>query len=192
MSEYLGGPFVYSTGGGLTCSICAPEYVSAEDLEAFAYRQLGATEDGNRWRVFDKSKLESSQPTSATPHLCNHAPNRLHWFLIDAMMAERWARAEARCRKCGGEMVLVNVIEDVSMPVVGLERRAHMCSACGAADYRTVINNQAKERQKAEISAILNPRPVVPTVRGDGQQAARGFCGRMLARIGHQKRTRRT
>ena len=37
MSEYLGGPFVYSTGGSLTCSICAPDYVSAEDIEAFAY-----------------------------------------------------------------------------------------------------------------------------------------------------------
>ena len=67
MGEYLGGPFVYSTGGGLTCSICAPDNVSAEDIEAFAYRQLGATEDGNRWRVFDKSKLEFLQPTSATP-----------------------------------------------------------------------------------------------------------------------------
>ena len=50
MSEYLGGPFVNSTGGGLTCSICAPDCVSAGDIEAFAYRQLAATEDGNRWR----------------------------------------------------------------------------------------------------------------------------------------------
>ena len=31
MSEHLGGPFVYSTGGGLAC-----------------YLKLGATEDGNR------------------------------------------------------------------------------------------------------------------------------------------------
>jgi hypothetical protein len=90
MSEYLGGPFVYSTGGGLTCSIRAPDYASAEDIEALAYRQLGATEDGNRWRVFDKSKLEFLQPTAATPQLCNHAPSRLHWFLIDATIAERW------------------------------------------------------------------------------------------------------
>ena len=75
MSEYLGGPFVYSTGGGLTCSICAPDCVSAENIEVFAYRQLGATEDGNRWRVFDKSQLEFLQPTAATPQLCNHAPS---------------------------------------------------------------------------------------------------------------------
>ena len=145
MSEYLGGPFIYSTGGSLTCSICAPDYISAEDIEAFAYLQLGATEDGNRWRVFDKSKLEFLQPTLATPHLCNHAPNRLHWFLIDSKMAEQWATAEARCRACGGEMVLINVIEDMSMPVVGLERRAYMCSACGITEQRTAINKQAKK-----------------------------------------------
>jgi hypothetical protein len=46
--------------------LCARS-LSAEDIEAFAYRQLGATEDGNRWRVFDKSKLEFLQPTSAAP-----------------------------------------------------------------------------------------------------------------------------
>jgi hypothetical protein len=163
MSEYLGGPFVYSTGGGLTCSICAPDCVSAENIEVFAYRQLGATEDGNRWRVFDKSQLEFLQPTSATPQLCNHAPNRLHWFLID------------------------NVIEDMSMPVVGLERRAYMCSACGSTEQRTAINEQAREKQKAEISAILNPRPIVPTVNVDNQPAAQGFLGRMLARMRHRR-----
>jgi hypothetical protein len=185
MGEYLGGPFVYSTDGGLTCSICAPDGVSAEDIEAFAYRQLGATEDGNRWRVFDKSQLEFLQPTSATPQLCNHAPNRLHWFLIDATMAERWATAEARCRACGGQMVLINVIEDMSMPVVGLERRAYMCSACGITEQRTAINEQAREKRKAEIVAFLNPRPIVPTVNVDNQPAAQGFLGRMLARMRH-------
>jgi len=183
MSEYLGGPFVYSTGGGLTCSICAPDYASAEDIEAFAYRQLGATEDGNRWRVFDKSKLEFLQPTAATPQLCNHAPSRLHWFLIDATMAERWATAEARCRACGGQMVLINVIEDMSMPVVGLERRAYMCAACGFTEQRTAINEQAREKQKGEISAILNPRPIVSTVNVDNQRAAQGFLGRVLTGI---------
>ena len=187
MSEYLGGPFVYSTGGGLTCSICAPDGVSAEDIEVFAYRQLGATEDGNRWRVFDKSQLEFLQPTSATPQLCNHAPNRLHWFLIDATMAERWATAEARCRACGGQMVLINVIEDMSMPVVGLERRAYMCSACGITEQRTAINEQAREKRKAEIGAFLNPRPIVPTVNVDNQPAAQGFLGRMLARMRHRR-----
>ncbi len=183
MSEYLGGPFVYSRGGGLTCSICAPEDIPAEAIEAFAYSQLGATEDGNQWRIFDQSKLQSLQSTAATPCLCNHAPYRLHWFLIDAIMAERWAIAEARCRACGGEMVLINAIEDMSMPVVGLERRVFMCSACGITEQRTAINKQAKEKQNAEIDAILNRRPSAPSVSLDNQQTAQGFLGRMLAKL---------
>jgi hypothetical protein len=187
MSEYLGGPFVYSRGGGLTCSICAPEDIPAEDIEAFGYRQLGATEDGNQWRIFDQSKLESLQPIAATAHLCNQALNRLHWFLIDATMAERWAIAEVRCRACGGEMVLINVIEDMSMPVVGLERRAFMCSACGITEQRTAINKQAKEKQNAEINAILNPRPTAPSVSADKQRAAQGFLGRMMAGLRRQR-----
>jgi hypothetical protein len=133
-------------GGSVTCSICAPDYVSAEDIEAFAYLQLGATEDGNRWRVFDKSKLEFLQPTLATPHLCNHAPNRLHWFLIDSKMAERWATAEARCRACGGEMVLINVIEDMSMPVVGA--RAPRLHVFGMRYHRTAHRHQQTGQRK--------------------------------------------
>jgi hypothetical protein len=64
-------------------------------------------------------------------------------------------------------MVLINVIEDMSMPVVGLERRAYMCSACGITEQRTAINKQAKEKHDVEISAILNPRPIVPPVSGN-------------------------
>ena len=83
-------------------------------------------------------------------------------------------------------MVLINVIEDMSMPVVGLERRAYMCSACGTTEQRTAINEQAREKQKAEISAILNPRPIAPTKSVDNQRAAQGLLGRVLASIrGH-------
>ena len=78
-------------------------------------------------------------------------------------------------------MVLINVIEDMSMPVVGLERRA--CAACGFTEQRTAINEQAREKQKGEISAILNPRPIVPTVNVDNQRAAQGFLGRVLTGI---------
>ena len=44
--------------------------MAAEEIELFAHLRLGATKDGNKWRVFDKSKLEFLQPTLATPHLC--------------------------------------------------------------------------------------------------------------------------
>jgi hypothetical protein len=95
MNEHTGGPFIYSALGGITCAICAPAYMAAEEIELFAYLRLRATKDRNRWRVFDKSKLEFLQPTLATPHPCDTTPDRLHWFLIDARMAMRWATAEA-------------------------------------------------------------------------------------------------
>ena len=76
---------------------------------------------------------------------------------------------------------IINVIEDMSMPVVGLERRAYMCSACGTNEQRTAINEQAREKQKEEVSAIVYPRPIVPTVNVDNQRAAQSFLGRMLA-----------
>jgi hypothetical protein len=95
MKEHTGGPFIYSALGGITCAICAPAYMPAEEIEAFAYLRLGATNDGNRWRVFDKSKLDFLQPSLATPNPCNTTPDRLHWFLIDSEMAKKWATAEA-------------------------------------------------------------------------------------------------
>ena len=32
------------------------------------------------------------------------------------------AHAPMRCMACGGEMVLINAIEDLTMPVIGFER----------------------------------------------------------------------
>jgi hypothetical protein len=90
MNEHSGGPFIYSALGGITLRDLRARLYGAEKIE-----QLGATKDGNRWRVFDKSKLEFLQPTLATPHSCDTTPDRLHWFLIDARMAMLWATAEA-------------------------------------------------------------------------------------------------
>ena len=77
MNEHTGGPFIYSALGGITCAVCAPAFMAAEEIELFAYLRLGATKDGNKWRVFDKSKLEFLQPTLATPHQVE-APRPAH------------------------------------------------------------------------------------------------------------------
>ena len=37
---------------------------------------------------------------------------------------------------CGAEMILVKVIEDVTMPVPGFQRRAYMCSECNETEQR--------------------------------------------------------
>jgi hypothetical protein len=90
--------------------------------------------------------------------------------------------APMRCMECGREMVLINAIEDWTMPVIGFERHAYMCSACGAIEKRTVFSKQAKEKHEAEIAAALAP-PIVPTATTEKHPTAQGFFGRVLAKI---------
>ena len=103
----------------------------------------------------------------------------------DAERPSDAAHAPMRCMACGGEMVLINAIEDLTMPVIGFERHAYMCSACGDIEKRTVFNKQAKEKHEAEIAAALSP-PIVPTATIEKQPARQGFFGRVLAKIRRQ------
>ncbi len=90
---YHGGePFVYANFGGFTCSVCAPKQMTAAEIETFVTTKLGPAKgysDG-AWRVFDKGKLFPH--TLSTPNPCD-APDRLHWFLIAAELAEKFNRS---------------------------------------------------------------------------------------------------
>lgn len=92
------------------------------------------------------------------------------------------AYAPMRCMACGGEMVLINAIEDCTMPVIGFERHAYMCLACGDIEKRTVFSKEAKEKHEGEIAAALAP-PIVPTATIEKRPTAQGFFGRVLAKI---------
>ena len=87
------------------------------------------------------------------------------------------------CMECGREMVLINAIEDWTMPVLGFERETYMCPGCGKTEQRTAFNKQTKEKHEAEIVAILTPPPLAPSATVDNQPTAQGFLGRMLAKI---------
>ena len=100
----------------------------------------------------------------------------------DAEQPSGDALAPMRCMACGGEMVLINAIEDLTMPVIGFERHAYMCLACGNIEKRTVFNKQAKEKHEGEIAAALSP-PIVPAATIEKQPTAQGFLGRILAKI---------
>jgi hypothetical protein len=92
-------------------------------------------------------------------------------------------QAPLRCMSCGGGMILIKAIEDWTMPVLGFERHAYMCPACGYTEQRTVFNKQAKERHDAEIAAVLSPPPLAPSATIEDQQTAAGFLSRVLAKI---------
>lgn len=98
MIEHAGGPFVYAKLGGFTCSVCAPKEMTAAEVEAFAHAELGPALNTRphrigTWRAFDKGQLFPQ--TLATPNICAHAPDRLHWFLIAAELAEKFATETA-------------------------------------------------------------------------------------------------
>jgi hypothetical protein len=92
----------------------------------------------------------------------------------DAERPSGAAHAPMRCMACGGAMVLINAIEDLTMPVIGFERHAYMCSACGNIEKRTVFNKQAKEKHEAEIAAALAP-PIVPPCNDRETAYSAGF-----------------
>ena len=80
-------------------------------------------------------------------------------------------------------MVLIKAIEDLTMPVLGFERHAYMCSGCGIIEQRSVFNEQAKEKHDAEVLAILTPPPIAPTAELEKRPTPQGFLGRVLAKI---------
>jgi hypothetical protein len=71
------------------------------------------------------------------------------------------ARGEwMRCMACGAEMILVNAIEDVTMPVRGFEHHAYMCSECNETEQRLVFNKRADQPDDAPAPTSAS---VVPT-----------------------------
>lgn len=72
-------PVVFAELMGVTCSICAPDAMTAAQVEAFANEHGPASQFG-QWVTVDKSKLGLGQPT---PNPCNQVAGRRHWFLLN-------------------------------------------------------------------------------------------------------------
>ena len=86
-----------------------------------------------------------------------------------------------RCMECGGEMVLMNAIEDWTQPVLGFERHVYMCPGCGSTELTTAFNKQAKEKHDAEVAAATRPPPMAPSV--ENKQSFQSFLGRVIAKM---------
>src|SRR5262245_40768316 len=56
-----------------------------------------------------------------------------------------------RCFVCNAEMTLMNVVEDGTMPVHGLQWRTFVCSACGDVERRLVFTKHAEEGEPAPV-----------------------------------------
>jgi hypothetical protein len=91
---------------------------------------------------------------------------------------------------CGGEMILMNVVQDDTMAVHGFEHHTFMCSECQDVERRWVFTKHGRERYAVPMPVQAAP-PVVPapTVQ-DEHVAASGLLSRVLAKIrGHWQRS---
>ena len=65
-----------------------------------------------------------------------------------------------RCMTCGGEMILMNVVEDNTVAVPGFERHTFMCSECRDTERRLVFTKDGRESDPA-------PEHIAPSIVGD-------------------------
>lgn len=72
-------PVVFAELLGMSCSVCAPEAMTAPEVEAYA-NDLGPEPNFGKWVIVDKSKLGLGSPT---PNPCNQIDGRRHWFLLN-------------------------------------------------------------------------------------------------------------
>jgi hypothetical protein len=91
---------------------------------------------------------------------------------------------------CGGEMILMKVIEDETMAVSGFERRSFMCSECYDTEQRIAFNKRDRERDSETVPVLteelIAPKapPVAPASKVQNQRAAGpGFLRGVLAKI---------
>jgi hypothetical protein len=73
-------PVVFAELAGVSCSICAPETMTMEQIEAYA-NEHGPRTNFGLWVAVDKSKIAGFG--GPTPNPCNQVAGRKHWFLLN-------------------------------------------------------------------------------------------------------------
>jgi hypothetical protein len=67
-----------------------------------------------------------------------------------------------RCMACGSEMVLMNVVQDDTMPVPGFEHHTFMCSECHDVERRLIFTKHGRE---GDIELV--PEHAAPSIAGE-------------------------
>lgn len=74
---------VFSLGWGLIYQpVCAPKYMTGEEVAAAVTRDNPPGTSGNEWVVTDEPDAEHHGPfAESNPFQCPDDPNRRHWLL---------------------------------------------------------------------------------------------------------------
>lgn len=91
-----------------------------------------------------------------------------------------------RCRACGGELILTNVVPDETVLVRGVEHHTFVCSTCHVTERRVVYIKDGREAESPPMPVGAAPWVKRASMEQDEHVAAPGFFSRVMARIrGH-------
>jgi hypothetical protein len=83
-----------------------------------------------------------------------------------------------RCRVCGGELILTNVVPD---EVRGVEHHTFVCSACHITERRVVFIKDGRETDSPPVPMQTGQRTKRASTVQDEGVAAPGLLSRMVA-----------
>jgi hypothetical protein len=91
-----------------------------------------------------------------------------------------------RCRACGAELILTNVIPDETVAVRGVEHHTFVCSACHVTERRVVFIKDGRETDNPPMPMQAVQRIKRASTVQDEHVGAYGLFGRVMARLrGH-------
>ena len=76
-----------------------------------------------------------------------------------------------RCMACGGEMILMNVVQDDTLAVPGFEHHTFTCSECEDTERRLVFTKHSREGD-IEPTPVQAAPPVMPASTMQDEHAA--------------------
>jgi hypothetical protein len=85
-----------------------------------------------------------------------------------------------RCR-CGGELILTNVVPDETVLVRGVEHHTFVCSACHITERRVVFIKDGRETDSPPVPMQTGQRTKGASTVQDEGVAAPGLLTRMVA-----------
>jgi hypothetical protein len=88
-----------------------------------------------------------------------------------------------RCRSCGAELILTNVVPDDTVAVRGVERHTFVCSTCHITERRLVFTKHGREDETEPLPVHAAPRIRRASIEQDEHVPASGLFGRLMARL---------
>jgi hypothetical protein len=88
-----------------------------------------------------------------------------------------------RCKACGSELTLTNVVPDHTVAVRDVEHHTFVCSKCHGTEHRLVYIKDGRETDSSPMPMDAAPRIKRASMMEDEPLAAPGLLSRVVARL---------